>query len=91
MNKEELLHKIFDGVTRLSRVGSILENECIKYRDTLEILERHNLQDLELYKQIILDHQFLVAVKIELNHGIESVYTTMIIDIIRLNALGRLL
>lgn len=91
MNKEELLQKIFGRVTDISRIGDILNEEIIKYKDTFEILERHNLQDLELSKKIIIDYHFLVSIKVEVNHDIESVYVTMIKDIIRLNALGKLL
>ena len=91
MNKEELLQKIFERVIDVSRIGAHLEEEITKYRDTLEVLERHNLQDLELTKKIFIDYHFLISIKVEVNHDIESEYVTMIKDIIRLNALGEIL
>lgn len=91
MNKEELLQKIFYGVTDVSIIGTHLSDEITKYKDTLEILERHNLQDLELSSKILKDCHFLISVKIAVNHEIESEYVTKIKDIIRLNALGKLL
>lgn len=91
MNREELLQRIFDDVTDVSIIGANLSNEITKYKDTLEILGRHNLQDLELSKKILMDCHFLTSVKIEVNHEIESEYVTKIKDIIRLNALGKLL
>ena len=91
MNKEELLQKVFDGVTEISGIGARLSAEITKYKDTLEILERHNLQDLELSNKILIDFHFLVSVDVEIYHVIESEYVTKIKDIIRLNALGKLL